>query len=108
MPTPATVHLSPKSRFQQSQDNLKKHHALVDSNDYARGVDFALLEYQSQLALKCSNDAAAHGMGVKITGVLEYLEVFKRLADVNVVPTHTRIQDHLPEMPNPLLSSKGN
>ncbi len=88
---------SPKQRFHESNDNLAKHHKLVDAPEYQRGIDYALLQFQADLAVRCGDASNAHIMGIKLSGVLEFLEVLKRLADPPYVPPEPRHRDHLPE-----------
>jgi hypothetical protein len=106
MATPPTKNPTPKARFQESQDNVTRHLKMVDSSEFQRGIDFALLEYQKILALQCTGANEAMSIGVKLCGTLEFIGVLKQLADPPVAQTTPRFQDHLPEMPNPLLQTK--
>lgn len=81
-PQAAPLNPSPKTRFHLSADNLKKHRDLVDSNEFQRGADFALLQYQAQLSLQPVEMAGAAANHFKMTGALEFLQAFRLLAEV--------------------------
>lgn len=76
----------PKVRFQWSQDNVSKHRHLMESTDLQRGLDFALLEYQGQIANETTTDqGAAFAAAFKLKGALEFLNVLKYLAEPPIV-----------------------
>jgi hypothetical protein len=97
MPAQPTSNPSPKSRFLESNDNISKHKRMIESNEYQRGLDFSMLQYQADLALRCSDPNNAHVMGIKLSGVLEFLDVMKRLADSPQEWKSPTFKDHLPE-----------
>ncbi len=68
-------------RFQQDDRRTKAHLSLMERDDLAGSLDAALMEYQRQLCQNSStlNDAAANHF--KISGALEFLNVFKRLSE---------------------------
>jgi len=68
----------PKARFQTSADSITKHRDLVDRNEFQRGCDFALLEYQAELCDKENNPTV---VGLKIAGAQEFLKVFRLLSE---------------------------
>lgn len=88
---------SPKSRFMLSADNITKHRNLVDSREFERGVDFALLEYQAQLMQYATDGNGAAAVGIKLRGVHEFLQTFRLLGEELKVVTPTIVRDHLPE-----------
>lgn len=64
----------------ESNQNISDHRVMVDSKPFQRAADFAVMQYQVQLAL--DNDltkAAANHM--KMTGALEFLQTFRLLAE---------------------------
>lgn len=65
----------------QSTTFLKAHHDLVDSESFGRGIDFALLQYQSQLNSRTVDAITASAAGFKLQGVLEFIAVLRNLAD---------------------------
>lgn len=102
MPNTPSVNPTPKARFQESNDNIAKHHKLVDSTEYQRAIDFSLLEYQKNLSMNASDPNAAMTMGVKISGVLEFLTVMKQLGDPPQVYDRRPPKDNLPNVNHPL------
>lgn len=98
---------TPKQRFMSVANNIKKHHALVDSKEFELSVDFARLQYQADLADRCSNDQAVHWMGMKMLAVEEFLQVFRHLGDVVTIAQAPPARDHLPEFKD-LTTTKGN
>lgn len=81
--TNPNVNPSPKSRFQESQQNVSHHRELIQRNEFQRACDFGLLQYQGQLASmdlqgNMNNAAANH---LKITGVIEFLHVLRHLGE---------------------------
>lgn len=93
------VHHSAKARFQQSADNISKHHKIVDSSEFQRGIDFALLAYQEYLTMNCRDANTAMTAMVKQSGAHEFIQIFKELADPQpTMPTLAPTKDHLPEI----------
>lgn len=67
---------------------------MVDSKPFQRAADFALMQYQVQLAL--DNDlqkAAANSM--KMQGALEFLQTFRLLGEPSVKVAAVRANDNL-------------
>lgn len=91
------VNPTPKTRFMASDQNVTKHRQLVDSREFERGVDFALMEYQTQLmgAVTDGNHAAA--VALKLRGAHEFLQIFRMLGEQVRIPKVSPMQDHLPE-----------
>jgi len=73
---------SPKARFQESQDNISKHRDMIQSREFQRASDFALLQYQIKLAAETNGNvnlaAAAH---MKLCGAAELLLVMRNLGE---------------------------
>ena len=74
------TNLSPKVRFMQSGDSISKHRALVDSTEFQRAADFALLQYTGTLAQQTTNANESMAMGLKIQGAHEFLQTMRLLA----------------------------
>lgn len=72
----------PKARFAESGDNLRKHRDLVDSKEFQRGTDFAILEYATHLASSVSDANSALRAGFALAGAIDYVLTLKTLADV--------------------------
>lgn len=98
--TPSQVNPTPKARFQTEQ-NIKEHHALLETPAFDRAEDLALLEYARKLSLELGNsqNPQVQGMvnGWKMTGVHEFLSEFRNLGEKPVVvepPGIARRLDH--------------
>jgi hypothetical protein len=73
---------SPKKRFQESTDNVKRHRDLIQMREFERAADFAMLHYMAQLGQETDGNlnaaAAAH---LRLTGAREFLWHFRNLAE---------------------------
>lgn len=91
-----TVNPSPKTRFQEQKALVDQHKRLIERNDLQTSIDYALLQYQSQLVgmsdvLNGNSAAASH---FRLLGAHEFIQVFKTLAEQHV-PTVVKPQDNL-------------
>ena len=79
---------SPKTRFQESIDNISKHRDLIEMREFQRASDFAMLQYQLELANAANGNvnlaAAAH---MKLCGAQEFLLVLRNLGESFTLPT---------------------
>jgi hypothetical protein len=86
----------PKTRFQESKDNVSKHRDMVASREFERAIDFALLHYQASLTLAAGdhnfNNMAV--MGLKIAGAQEFVHQLRTLSESRTV-TINRPDDNL-------------
>ncbi len=102
--TKEQVNPSPKSRFQESNDNLKAHHELLQSPDYQRARDVALAQYSLLIAGEVANapdsqtsQVKAMQAGIKLVAVHEFLSELHSLAEKpiqNQAPGLARRLDH--------------
>jgi len=94
--TPVNPNQQPKARFQASPDNIKKHRDLVDSREFERGADFALLQYVQSIKGTIVDGTSAMAAGFKIYGAVELLEQMKTLAEKATIqaPVPTGNLDH--------------
>lgn len=88
---------TPKVRFMETAANIHKHRALVDSEDFQRGVDFALLQYQLDLANQISDGNSAVGVGLRIKGAQEFLFTLRNLSEMPKIAGPVRVLDNLTE-----------
>ena len=72
---------TPAQRFRDAPDNIRKHRDMIDSHEFQRAADFAMLEYQVRLTMS-ANPAPADVIGQRITGALEFLQVMRFLGEV--------------------------
>lgn len=79
---------NPKTRFQESTDNIKKHRDLIQLREFERACDYALLQYSSRLQEETNGNlnsaAAAH---LRMTGAHEFLATLRNLAESTEFPT---------------------
>ena len=94
MTTNPVHNASPKTRFMASNDNITKHRNLVDSREFERAADFAMMEYTAQLAQRESNSAI---VGLKIVGALEFLKEFRLLSEKPEIKPLPKVSDNLSE-----------
>ena len=73
---------SPKKRFQEVADSVRKHRDLIQMPEFQRAVDFALLHYMAQLGQETDGNlnaaAAAH---LRLSGAREFLWHLRNLAE---------------------------
>ena len=79
---------TPKKRFTDSPANISKHRDMIASGAFERAVDFALLQYQSQLSqidlVNLNLAASAH---LRMVGAQEFIQVLRNLCEsVTVQP----------------------
>lgn len=91
----APINLSPKSRFQQSQDNVSRHRAMLETREFERATDFSMVQYCAVLAesVKDMNSAAIAGM--KLQGAFEYAHAFRSLGEIPPRPPLAITKDNL-------------
>lgn len=65
----------------QSADNISKHKHLVDLPELQRGLDFALMHLQGMWCEQVKDQTSAMAVGLKLQGVLEFIQTFKLLAE---------------------------
>lgn len=74
---------SPKARFLSVKPYVNTHRDLVLRDDFQRALDYALMEYQTQVAR--NTDYAMAGAGhFRIVGALEFVTVLKTLSEQGV------------------------
>ena len=83
MPTrpPYNPNASPKARFTEVESHVREHKALVESDEFIRGADTALLQAQQMWSDQVKDGNTAMVAGVKLQGALEFLTQFKLLAE---------------------------
>ena len=86
-----TINPTPKLRFQQSKPFMEAHRDMLASDEFARGVDAAMLQYQTELALNCKDQYSSMAMGLRLLGAQEFVAKLWELG-------------HIPEKFTPKLS----
>ena len=85
--TPKSPNLNPiaKERFRQSPQNISDHRALVESRAFDRAMDFAKLQYMTELANSTHDNNAAMANGWKVRGVEEFCGVMRTLSEHQII-----------------------
>jgi hypothetical protein len=78
----STVNLAARQRFQLSPDNLRKHRDMIETHEFQRGTDFAMLDTAAFLAATVKDDESAKAAGHALRGAHEFLYRLKMLAEV--------------------------
>jgi|SRR5580700_4323615 hypothetical protein len=97
---PVNVNPTPKARFQLERNNLTGHRALIEHAAFDKSADAALLEYQKLLAGQAVDGNSAMSAGFRAQGAVEFLSIFKTLAEQTQMPTPRRDMDNLPATEN--------
>lgn len=78
----ANVNPSPRARFQESASNISRHRDMIASTEFQRACDFAMLQYQGELAMQKSDNFNTHAANqMKIVGALEFMHIFRHLGE---------------------------
>lgn len=77
------VNPSPKARFQESTDNVSRHRTLVDSKEFQRAIDFALLQFGLALATQplSQEEFQIGAAGLKLRGVHDFISILRNLSE---------------------------
>lgn len=67
----------------QDAKRISRHRDLMQSDDLQTSIDFALLEYQRQLATRVQESMAGAGH-LRMLGALEFLQTLKTLGEATV------------------------
>ena len=78
----STINATPRARFQSSAQNISKHRDMIETNEFQRGTDFAMLDIAAFLAATVKDDESAKAAGHAIRGAHEFLYRLKMLAEV--------------------------
>lgn len=90
------VNPSPKTRFMQSPQVVSAHRDMIATNTFQIGCDFAMLEYQTRLALITPADFNTYAAsGMKMQGALEFLQILRMLGETPKLPVVTTPGDNL-------------
>jgi len=85
------VNPTPKNRFLANTADVQTHRGIVQNPNFQKSLDFALMEYQGQLASATvpdsptffNNCAANH---LRIQGVMQFIHILKGLGEKPVAP----------------------
>lgn len=80
--TKPVINPTPKTRFQESGQNIGSHRDMVDSQVFQRAIDFAVMEYTRQLATNTAQDSQRAAVnGFKQAGAMEFIDVLRNLSE---------------------------
>jgi hypothetical protein len=87
---------TPKERLMEIPNAIAKHRDLVSSNEFIRGADFTMLQYGMILSNQTTNTDSAVVSGLKMQGAIEFLTVFRMIAEPIQMPKPTVMEglDH--------------
>lgn len=94
MNTP-TINLSPKGRFLQSNDNVSRHRAMLETREFERASDFSMVQYCASIAESVRDANTALAAGFKLQGAFEYAHTFRNLSEQAKVPSIPAKADNL-------------
>ena len=80
------VNPTPKERFIAYKPFVDGHRELIGRPELQRGFDFALLEFQRELAAGITDGNGAAANHYKLAGAHEFIRVFRKLAEQTVIP----------------------
>jgi len=76
------MNLTPKARFQQSENSLSAHKRMIESKEFERAADFAMLEYQRAVMQSPAGPGDSPGANYfRLLGAQEFLQQLRNLAD---------------------------
>lgn len=78
----STVNAAPRARFQLSGQNISKHRDMIETTEFQRGTDFAMLDIAAFLASTVKDDESAKAAGHALRGAHEFLYRLKMLAEI--------------------------
>lgn len=85
---------SPKKRFQESVDNVSKHRDLIQTREFERAIDFALLQYQANLAqVDLANFNLAASCHLRMLGAQEFVQVLRMLGESVSMPNRVGLEE---------------
>lgn len=88
--------ISPRARFQESGVRLSDVRDLITKDIFRTAIDAALLQYQSELAVRTTDANAAMRTGLCVLGAHEFVTVLRQLAEKEEAPKILKHDDNLP------------
>ena len=85
-PKPYNPLKTPKQRFQEYSQWIGEHRQMVDSIAFQRGLDYAMLQYQQQIAGSVTDSAGAGAAGLRLQGMVEFVNTLKNLSESSAAP----------------------
>lgn len=73
--------LSPKTRFQESGDNISKHREMLQSREFERAIDWGLLQYSKMLCDEPGDLNQCASKHLRMQGAHEFVRVMFNLAE---------------------------
>ncbi len=79
--TPPPINPSPRAKFMALADSVKKHHDMLDSQEFERAIHYSLLEYQRSLCEQKVDMTGAAANHFKLVGAQEFVHQLRYLAE---------------------------
>jgi hypothetical protein len=85
---------TPKARFQESADNIKRHRELISSREFMRAIEFATLEMSRQITLQSKADnMTAIALHFQQVGAELFVNVLMNLSEKVELPAKMPAQN---------------
>jgi len=91
------INLTAKARFLESNENISAHRKLVDSREFQRACDFAMLSFAhaASQAPIAPEEMSLGAAGLKLRGAHEFLSIFRNLSEAPQKPPTILRHDNL-------------
>jgi len=89
------INPTPKTRFQSNEKFMSEHREFLGSEEFARSVDAALLQYQTELSQGCKDQYSSMAMGLRLLGAQEFVAKLWELAVLPERGSDKRLSDNL-------------
>ena len=91
------MNLTAKARFLESNDNISTHRKLIDSKEFQRAADFAMLSFSHAVsqAPVDPQEMSLGAAGLKLRGAHEFLSIFRNLSEAPQKPDRIVRMDNL-------------
>jgi len=89
------INLSPKGRFLQSNDNVSRHRAMLETREFERADASAMLQYCAMIAESVKDANTALAAGFKLQGAFEHAHTFRLLSEEPPRPATPVTRDNL-------------
>lgn len=80
------IFLTPAERFRQTGNNVASHRKMVDSPEFQRAEDAAMLQYTTELATQVKDGNSAMAVGFRLLGAMELSNRMRRISESPFIP----------------------
>lgn len=82
---------TPKARFQESGDNISKHREFLQTKEFERAIDWALLQFQFRLCEEGGDLNQCASKHLRMQGAHEFILTLRMLAETPMRETIANI-----------------